>query len=224
MPRDEEKYRRKIEGYGSDFSSSRDNILKSIETEDAAKRNLAEKVATMQFGSATPIAGQPGMFQGAYGRHDLAQERMNTATVGAQDRRTVAETPMWTGSGAYHTALADESKFKLGMGQELRPEALASARSTHGINTALNQGEILNKQDEIFGKANTRALALPEHSIPYQKVAPTQDRGWAQKLWQGDLFGTNPMMSDINTKENLRRKKIAGMNESFLAQEPSYRY
>jgi hypothetical protein len=192
------------------------NIKQQLADTEGAKQVEDVRANIERFG--------PG---GTQDRYSLAQERMNTATVGAHDRQTLAQTPMWNARGEQDLAQANESKFKLGMARELRPEALAGARSNYGLNIAFNEGEKASRQDENYNRANVRALALPEHNIPYTKTTPDSSQGersWLTKLWQGDLFGTSPFKLDVNRKEEEARRRRERMNESFLAQEPSYRY
>jgi len=157
---------------------------------------------------------------GASDREMLARERMAGVTAGTAANQLAAQKPGWDAAAELNRAQAGELNFKLGMGQELRPDSIAAARSTYGLNTALAQGETTGKLDAAYTQANTRALAMPAYSTPYQKVAPEQPRGWLSKLWQGDLY--NPF-STKNADELMKKRKINALNESFLATNPSYR-
>jgi len=116
MPRDEDEYRKRIAMQAENFATDRQNVMKSIDANAEAERKSLENRSVMQFGSATPVAGQPGMFQGATDRANLAQERIAALQYGvggsadrgvaAEDRRTNAMAPAYAGEGALSGARA----------------------------------------------------------------------------------------------------------------------
>jgi hypothetical protein len=193
-----------------------------------SNRSDAQEMSREELRGRNALAAQGAAIEGGNMQSiDLSQGLASAAAMKRLEQEQAFKKPEQEAAIDAHRAqqrhyegLANEEAFKLGIAKELRPESLAAARSTYGLNTASNQGEAVTKLDDAYGKSNARALAMPQWADPYKKVTPTHEPGYLSKLWSGDLY--NPFNPKLPEQE-LRKKKINQMNESFLANNPLYR-
>lgn len=159
-------------------------------TSDIASAELEsrQKIAAMQFG--------PG---------------------GQMDRNNIAMAPVHSATANQANAAADLNKFGLGVAQETRPNLIAQNKSTMDLNAATNISEVTPLADKNYTAWKASNMAKPEWAnTPYQPTVHPVTRGWAQKLWEGDLY--NPF-SDKNKEEDEYAARVRKANESYLAHQ-----
>lgn len=115
-------------------------------------------------------------------------------------------------------ANTDESKFKLGMLSDVRPEALANMKITYGMNTTLNTGEMDTRLESNYKARNARMLAMPQWDQPYQKASPNATEGFGSNMWRSII--NKPFPDDAVMKD---RMKTDAANEDYYNQNPMAR-
>jgi hypothetical protein len=145
-----------------------------------------------------------------------ASDRTNASTVEATRIQSAGVEGLRGAQAGLAKAGRGMSEFQLEQAEKVGPDALAQAKSIYGLNTAVNQRELLEEQDKSYNALKARTKTMPEYDTPYTRTTPeTRGRSILQKFWQGDLFNTNPMMGETHRLEEERRKRIAEMNRPY---------
>jgi hypothetical protein len=189
MPRDEDEYRRRIAQVEEAFKEDRQNVL-----------SHNKDLATMQFGSATPVKGQPGMFQGAVDRNSLAQERIAGMQYGPggstdrgyaqEDRRTNAIAPAYAGEGALAQARASDQIQETGYNKIFSDKMMNKMSGASPTSLAIPRPALENKTGFMDIDA-----AMSEH---YNKWKPTGINAvdWAARRARNLLFAPGRMVGE----------------------------
>lgn len=145
----------------------------------------------------------------------LATAGLQFGQGGSIDRTNLAQQPLRTAQANYYDTSADENRFKLGIAQENRPNIVSAGKSVNDLNAYTNLSELETKVDTNFAARNKKFGDL--WGQKYSIADTTQPRGWAQKLWEGDLV--NPF-STKNALEDAQETAVRKLNESYYKNNP----
>lgn len=178
------------------------------------KQQEADTQRANQIATAPMYAAQANMLNDTNQMHrDVAG--LQYGQGGSVDRTNLAQQPLRTAQANYYDTSADENRFKLGIAQENRPSIVTAGKSVNDLNAYTNLSELETKVDTNFAARNKKFSDL--WGQKYSLADTTQPRGWAQKLWEGDLV--NPF-STKNALEDAQETAVRKLNESYYKNNP----
>jgi hypothetical protein len=178
------------------------------------KQQEADTQKANQIATAPMYAAQANMLNDTNQMHrDVAG--LQYGQGGSVDRTNLAQQPLRTAQANYYDTSADENRFKLGIAQENRPNIVSAGKSVNDLNAYTNLSELETKVDTNFAARNKKFGDL--WGQKYSLTNTAQPRGWAQKLWEGDLV--NPF-STKNALEDAQETAVRKLNESYYKNNP----
>ena len=181
--------------------------------EDKLKQKYAIAQQNVDTETSAQLAKQP--LQDSINQTNIAAANMQYGQGGSVDRTNLAQQPLRTAQANYYGTSADENKFKLGIAQENRPNIVSAGKSVNDLNAYTNLSELETKVDTNFAARNKKFGDL--WGQKYSLTNTAQPRGWAQKLWEGDLV--NPF-STKNALEDAQEADVRKLNESYYKNNP----